>query len=157
MYRSLKWQRLKKITLKNRGNLSFRWFVIDIMASIPMFQWKSQAHVAPKLHGAHLEGSIIPRDALQRLHNSVGRKFIANLPPSFKAFEGRLVELCSLWSAPRGVLEQCNMCPAFSWKQSYGGLDTHTNILYLGFFFLLKVIFVNHCHFRDLHNQYNNF
>ena len=36
--------------------------------------------IAPKLRGAHFEGSIIPWGAFQRLQVSAGQKFTANLP-----------------------------------------------------------------------------
>ena len=67
--------------------------------------------IAPKLRGAHFEGSIIPRAALRRLQNSAGQKMTANLlrgvlepskcaPRNYGAFEVRPVEF---WKNARCV------------------------------------------------------
>ena len=62
--------------------------------------------IAPKLRGAHFEGSIIPRGALRRLQNSAGQRLTANLPrgvleplkcapPNYGAFKVRPAEFWS--------------------------------------------------------------
>ena len=89
--------------------------------------------------------------ALWRLYNSGGRTLKAPkfswakigckfAPRSFWAFEVRPA-LWTLQSAPRGVLEQCNVCPALS-----RGQNTHKNHLKLRFSYFLKGFFVNHFH-----------
>ena len=133
---------------------------------------------ALKLRGAHFEGSTIPRGALWRLYNSAGHtlkalqfrgahfkgsKFLPGkdwckfTPQSFRASDVPRTELWSLWSASRGVLEQCNVCPAFSWRHSYGGQGAHKNHLKLRFSLFFKVIFLIQCHFRYLYNKYDPF
>ena len=118
----------------------------------------------PPLWKISKQKQIFFRMASLRLYNSAGRtskgpKFCgAKLdckfaPRSFRAFEVRPVELWSLRSGPRRVLEQCNVCPAFSWRHSYGGQNTHKNHLKIK----LKVLFVNHWNFKDLYNQYDIF
>ena len=62
-------------------------------------------------------------------------------PRIFRALEVRPAKLWSLRSAPRGVLEQCNLCPAFSWRHSYRGHNTHKNHLKLWFVIFFKVLF----------------
>ena len=77
----------------------------------------------------HFEGSIIPRCALWMLQNSAGQICTQYLPrrilePSkcaprnYGAFKVRPAKLWSLQNAPRGVLEQCKVCPAISWRHS---------------------------------------
>ena len=133
---------------------------VCILAPVTMSPWES---------GDMLHCSKTLRGALWRLHNSVGPTLKAPKfrgakidckfsPQSFRAFKVRPAELWSLQSAPRGVLEQCNVCPAFSWRHSYGDQNTHKNHLKNWFsVFFFTVIFVNHCCFRDLYNQYDNF
>ena len=94
----------------------------------------------PKLRAAQLEGSKTPRG-----------KFAFNLCPA---------EFWTPQSVPRRVLEQCNVCPAFSWRHSYGGQETHKNHLKLRLSLFLKGFFifiVNQCHFRDLYNHCDHF
>ena len=93
--------------------------------------------IAPKLRGAHFEGSIIPRGALRRLQSSVGQKLTENLP-------NRVLEpsKCALQKyGAFKVLEQCNVCPAFLWRHSCRGQNTHKNHLKIGFVLFFKVIF----------------
>ena len=104
---------LQKLPKKIRKVLVIDDFCVDILAPITMFPWESRTHVAllqnsagrtlkaPKFCGAKIDCKFALR--------------------SFRAFKVRPEELWSLWNAPRRVLEQCNMCPAFSWRHSYGG------------------------------------
>ena len=65
---------LQKLALKNRENLSLRWFLWVFLLSNYVFMRKRGTHcIAPKLRWAHFKGSIIPRGALWRVHNSAGR------------------------------------------------------------------------------------
>ena len=50
------------------------------------------------------------------------------------------------------ILEQRTVCPAFSWRHSYGGLNIHKNYLKIKFS-LFYGYFVNHFHFRDLYKM----
>ena len=112
--------------------------------------------IAPKICGAHFKGSIILRGALRRLQDSAGQILTANLPcgvlePSkcaprnYGAFEVRPAEF---WS-------NATFAPLYYGDINYGGQNIHINHLKLRFSLFFKVIFVNHCHFRYLYNQYN--
>ena len=117
--------------------------------------------IAPNLRRAHFEGTIILRGALRRLQNSAGQRLTANLscgvlepskcaPRNYGAFKVCPAELWSLQSAPRGVLEQFNVCPAFSWRHSYGGQNTHNNHLKLRFSLFFKGYFCKPLSFQPI-------
>ena len=73
--------------------------------------------MCPKLRGANLPSIFAPR--------------------SFGPLNLRPAEFWTPQSVPRGVLEQCNVCPAFSWRHSYGGLNIHkkSSNVYFSYFF----------------------
>ena len=125
-----------------------------IMAPVIMSRWESEAHVLllqnsarctskdPQFCRAHFEGSINQRS-----------KFAVNLC---------LSELCSLRSAPRGIMEPSKWAPqsfgpmqcvshflleTYLWEPKYPQ-KSHLKLSYSLFF---KVIVVNRCHFRDLY------
>ena len=59
--------------------------------------------------------------------------------------------LCSL---PRKIMEQCRLCSVKSWRHNYRGQKISSNLIVFSFFL---IIFVNHCHFRDLYNPLDHF
>ena len=131
---------------------------MDFLALITMSSWKSGAHVALLKN---------PAGALLRLYNFAGRTSKAPkfrgakndckfAPQSFRACKVRPAELWSLQSVPCGVLEQCNVCPAFSWRHSYGGQNTHKNPLKLGFVIFFEGKFCKPLYFRDLYDNDND-
>ena len=112
--------------------------------------------IAPKLRGAHFEGSIIQRGALQRFPNSAGQRLTANLPRG-------VLDLSSCAPRSFGPLK---VCPAEFWSNAtcaplshgdivMGAKISTKNHLKLGFSLFFKVIFVNRCHFRDLEIQWD--
>ena len=114
--------------------------------------------IAPKLCGAHFEGSLIPRIALWRLQNSTWQKCIVNL-------SHRVLKPSKCALRNYGVFK---VRPAGFWSNATCALLSHGDIvtgakiprkiiLNLDFSYFVSVIFVNHCHFRDLYNQYANF
>ena len=112
---------------------------VDIEASKAMSPRESGAHVALLQNSG--------------LHTPRG-KFAFNLcPAKFWTLQSAPAKFWSPESVPRGVLEQCNMCRAFSWRHSYRGLNVKKNHLKLEvrYFFLLFFV-VNHCHFKYLYN-----
>ena len=135
-------------------------FLMDILALITMSPWKSGPHIVFVQNSA---------GALLRLYNSAGRtskapkfcvaKFDCKFASgSFRAFKMCPAELWILQSAPSGGLMQCNMCPAFSWRHSYGGQNTHKNHLKLGFvLFFFMVIFCKPLSFRRSIHKYEIF
>ena len=90
---------------------------VGILAPATMSPSESGAHVALLQNSAGRTSK-----ALKFRGATIYCKFA---PQSFRAFKVRPAELWSLQSAPRGVLEQCNMCPAFKWRHSYGGQNIH--------------------------------
>ena len=87
--------------------------------------------IAPKLCGTHFEGSKAPRGADWGVQNCAGQRLKANLhrgvlDPTICAPQSFGPEWQSWQSVPRGVLGQCNMCPAFSWRCIYKGQNIHT-------------------------------
>ena len=152
LYRSLKWWWLTKKPFKNRENQSFRWFLWLFWPPRNYVSMRKQDKrcIALKLCGANFESTIVPRGALWSSKTPRG-KFAVNLCPA---------EFWSLWSAPRGIMEplKCapqslgamQLVPAFSWRLSYGCQISTKTLLKLRLSLFFKVIFVSHCHFRDL-------
>ena len=112
--------------------------------------------IAPKLCGGKNEGS-----------KTLGAKSKGSITPqgkfTFILCPAELWSLCLLpvefWtpcSLLSGVLEQCNLFPANLWRHSLRGQNNHKNYLKIWYSYFLKVIFVNHCHFRDLYSQYDH-
>ena len=62
----------------------------------------------------------------------------------------RPTEFGTFQSVAHKILEQCNVCPAFSWRHSYGGLTATKIMSKLDFPNLCNVFYVNHCSVRDL-------
>ena len=86
--------------------------------------------ITSKLRGAHLEGSKSQQGAERGVQNSAS-KFA---PRSIRPLNTRRrVSDPSKWA--RRVLEQCNMCPTFSWRHSYGDKISQKNPLKLKFSF----------------------
>ena len=73
----------------------------------------------PKLRGTQIEGSKTPRGKDWR--QICRAKFWTPQSAPCKVLD------------PSNFLEQCNMCPAFSWKYSYGGLNIQKNLLQIKF------------------------
>ena len=70
---------------------------------------------------------------------TIKRMIAFNLcPQSFGPLILRAAEFWTPQSVPRWVFVQCNVCPAFSWRHSYTGLNTYKNHLTIRFslFFL---------------------
>ena len=112
--------------------------------------------IAPKLYGAHFEGSIIPRGTLQRLKNSAGQRLTASLPRG-------VLEPSKCTPRNYGAFE---VCPAEFWSNATCAPLSHEDIvqgaqistkisLKIIFSLFVKVNFVNRCHFRDLYIQWD--
>ena len=102
MYRSVKWQRLTKITSQNKENQSFRWFLVDILARYVSMRKRGTCCIAPKLRGAHFEGSKTLRGADWGVQNSAGQICLQSL---------------SVWSGcKRNILFIQSLEPILWWK-----------------------------------------
>ena len=125
LYRSLKCQRLTKIPLKKKKKLSLDNF------SVFFGPWnyvsktlRGTGCIAPKLRRAQVEGSKTLWGTGWGVQNSAGQICLQYLTQSFGPLNLCPVDFWTLQPVPRGVLEQCNLCP-----RSFGDIVSGTNII----------------------------
>ena len=144
MYRYLKWQQFTKITLNGREYLSFRWYFVNILAPITMSPWE-------RGHTLHCSKTLW--GALWRLENSAGQRMTAKLP---REVLEPLKCAPQNYGAPAEFWSNATCALLFDGDIVTGG-KIPTKIIFLDFPYVVRVIIVNHCHFRDLYNQYDYF
>ena len=132
-------------------------FFMDILASITMSPLKS---------GHMLHCSKTPPGTLCRLYNSAGRTSKAPRFRGSKIYCKIALQSCRAFKVTPRNYRAFEVRPAEFWSNatsaplSHGDIVTGAKIppkiiLNLDFSNLFGVILVNHCHFRDLYNQYD--
>ena len=86
--------------------------------------------IAPKLHGAQVEGSKTPRAKNKGKFASMSLGPLSLCPPSFGTLNLCPAEFSTPQPVPCGVLERCNMF----WRHNLRSQNNQENYLFKGYF-----------------------